>query len=427
MEQAAKYLLGIEDLNKCIQESARLVIYGAGDFGKRVIDYIVSIKEENKIEGIVVTGKSTDCAYKGIEIHTAASFLPECGDCYVLIAASSIYKQEMAEVIRRYNKQYRYISDELYMDLAVAMDRRALVSYSGVDFLCAGFFKCGTTSLHSALKLMDRIYLSAVKESGFFQWCDEVKNAKEVLIDKVFNNIREGQSVGMIEPSFAYCARRVYDFFGDSVKIFFLVRNPVNAAFSGFKMNNREGMPGMEAAYRGAGGKFDIRIFDEWIEQSRCEDTLSDWEYVRWIEQFSELYPKAQMKIVIFEELIRNPQVILNEILDFIGISEKYEFEKLPLANEGDFVMADLEGYKLGKMIHDWYFAEYSLSEEELRKRRYENYGEYTEIKENYKKAEKLYGVKMTTEQKRILEKYYAGSVRKLESFIGRDLSELWF
>jgi hypothetical protein len=427
MEQAAKYLLNIESLNKCIQEAESIVIYGAGDFGKCLIDYMISIKEENKIIGIVVTKKSTDCEYKGIEIHEAVSFLPECGDCYVLIAASFIYKQDMAEVVNCYNKRYRYISDELYMDMTVEMDERTLVSYSGVDFLCVGFFKCGTTSLYSALKPIDSVYLSVVKETGFFQWCDAVKNAKEMLIDKVFNKIREGQIVGMIEPSFAYTARKVYDFFGDKVKIFFLVRNPVNAAFSGFKMNNREGMAGMEAAYQREGGRFDIGIFDEWFERGIHEETLLDWEYAHWIEQFSELYPKEQMKIVIFEELIQNPQVIVNDILKFIGASGKYEFEKLPLANEGDFVMADIEGYKLGKTLHDWYSAEYALSMEEIRNRRYENYSECTKLKEKYKKAEKIYGVKMTAEQRRKVEKYYDGSVRKLESFISRDLSDLWF
>jgi len=40
---------------------------------------------------------------------------------------------------------------------------------------------------------------------------------------------------------------------------------------------------------------------------------------------------------------------------------------------------------------------------------------------------DKLYGLKLTPDQRRRLEDFYRPSVRRLEKMLNRDLSKLWF
>lgn len=423
MEQIEKYIFDIKDLNKYLQMKDSIVIYGAGDYGKKLIDYICSQQEEEKIMGIVVTEKEeTDSEYRGKKISEAGTFFTECGECFVIIATSLIYQDEIAKVVNQYGKQYCCITYELYLDLKNQLDSRLVVPYSGVDFLCPGFPKCGTTSLYSALRRVDGIYLSQRKENHFFRWFESVKNPEEKLIKTYFNNIKKGQTVGLIDPTYIREAERIHDIFGNKMKILFLVRNPVDAVFSFFKMAVRLGQGDLERAYQKY-GKFCVEMFDEFFENN-----IDSYEYIYWIEQFEKYYTKEQIKIIFFEELIKAPQAVINDILHFIDVIDRYEYANLPIENEGNFVMADIEGYKLANLKHSEYnrISRELLSLEDNRSR-YEKQQEVLEIEKKYDRAEKIYGVKMTQEQRNKVKKRFNDSVRKLEAFVDRDISEIWF
>lgn len=423
MEQLEKYIFDIKDLNRYLQMKGNIVIYGAGDYGKKLIDYIFSQKEEEKIMGIVVTEKEeTDSEYRGKKISEADTFFMECGECFVIIATSLVYQEEIAKIVKQYGKQYCYITYELYLDLKNGLDSCLVVPYSGVDFLCPGFPKCGTTSLYSALRRVDGIYLSQRKENHFFRWCESVENPEEKLIKTYFSNIKKGETVGIIDPTYIREAERIHDLFGNKMKILFLVRNPVDAVFSFFKMAVRLGQGDLEQAYQKY-GKFYVEMFDVFFENN-----IDSYEYIYWIEQFEKYYAKEQIKIVFFEELIKAPQAVINDILEFIGVTDRYEYANLPIENEGNFVMADIEGYKLANLKHSEYnrISKELLSLEDNRSR-YEKQQELLGIKEKYDRAEKIYGVKMTQEQRNKVKERFNDSVRKLEAFVNRDLSEIWF
>lgn len=68
-----------------------------------------------------------------------------------------------------------------------------------------------------------------------------MKDSKKQLIENFFYDISEGQVVGMVEPPFSENAEQIAEFFGTDIKIIFLVRNPVDAEFSRFKMSARDG------------------------------------------------------------------------------------------------------------------------------------------------------------------------------------------
>lgn len=423
MEHIEKYIYNIEDLDKCLQSKDEIVVYGAGDYGKRLIDYIIYIKKIDRVKGIVVTEKGKlNSEYKGIKIYEAASFLEE-QKCVVLIAVSLPYQNDIADIVNRYGKIYRYITYEAYVNMGKRLDTKIRVPYKGIDFLLAGFTKCGTTSLHKALMGIKEIYLSEKKESLFFSWCDKVENPEEVLAQNYFDNIREGQLVGAIEPTFLREAERIHYFFGDKIKIIFLVRNPVKALFSAFKMQNRFGLERFEELYQKK-GVYSSEMFDKYMDWL-LDDGVCNMEYINWINQFWKYYPKEQVKIYFFEELISNPQMIINDLFSFLGISADYKHIELPLANEGNFVMADLESFRIAKLKRELSLKiMYSKLEN---KEWYDDQCRYLEICKQYDKANKIYNVKITEEQRKKAEEYFEPSVRRLETALHKELSELWF
>lgn len=352
MEYRENSILTVNYLDKYLNTKDSVVIYGAARYAKRLIDYMFSVNKESKIEAVIITHiEGAECEYRGIKVQEAVPFLEGNSKCCVLIAASLTYQDAITSIVNKYVQEYYYVTDKLYLDLGKKLE----IPYEGVDFIVAGCAKCGTTSLHRELAKNKYIYLSDIKESQLFAWYDKVNNPKKKLMEQFLNNIEEGQTVGMIEPSFFSEAEKVCDFFGNKVKLIFIVRNPVIAEFSKFKMMNRNGNAGLEESYQRA-GKFYPEMFDEFFERDYTRDI---YKYVLWLERFARYYSKEQMKIIFFEDLINKPQEEVQNILDFIGVPCDYKIEKLPLENEGNYVMADTEGYGLAKLLHDLEFEIY--------------------------------------------------------------------
>ena len=124
--------------------------------------------------------------------------------------------------------------------------------------------------------------------------------------------------------------------------------------------------------------------------------------------------------------MVKYPKEIINDILSFLGSTRQYEQENLPVENEGNFVMADIEGLRIAEKYLDIYW-EYKYPEKIRKLSRDELFEEQLKIQKQFEQAGKIYNVKMTTEQRKYLQVYYCDSVRKLEKMINRDLSEIWF
>lgn len=424
-----KYIFTKYDLEKCLKNKNKIAIYGAGEYGKKLVDHLITMNKTNNITCMVVTKKkSNDYDYKGIQVREAAEFLG-LSECFVIVAVSFSYLLEVTNEVEKYGKKFCCITRELLEDIEKEKypDLRKTVPFKGLDFLLAGFSKCGTTSLHKALMNIDDIYLSEKKESALFRWCDKVKNPKEKLIDNYFNNIKEGQIVGMIEPDFSIQADGIFHFFGNQIKIIFCVRNPVDAVFSRFRMNTRLGLEEVKKTYMQVNGVYNDSVFEKYFELNGRESIFVKLgEYVDWIEQFLKYYPKNQIKVIIFEEMIKKPKDTVNDILQFVGSSLQYQYEKLPLENEGNFVMADIDGLKTAEKRLDIYW-EYKYPKEIRSYTEDELFQEKLEAEKQYGKENKIYNVKMTTDQRKMLERYYFDSVRKLERLLDKDLSGIWF
>ena len=69
MECLDKTIDSAKELNKWIRMTGSLVIYGAGDYGKQMTDYLFFINEDQRIKKIVVTEKGNESEYRKIFGH----------------------------------------------------------------------------------------------------------------------------------------------------------------------------------------------------------------------------------------------------------------------------------------------------------------------------------------------------------------------
>lgn len=416
-------------LKRILETEEKVIIYGAGDHGKRVADYMIAEGKREKIHSFCVTEKKGDTDHKGIPITEYGEGHLSSPDRLIIVAVSEVYLSEIVEVLQRHGERYccetRYLNDDIMRKMDPNADPKHIGTYDRVDFLVAGFIKCGTSSLHSALMKIKDVYVPEGKASLFFNWCDRVNDPRAQLIRDYFDKIQEGQTVGAFEPSFAKYPGRTYEFLGGDIKVLFLVRNPVNAVFSAFKMAGRKkGISFLRPAYERSGGRYQDGVFAECIAANGSFAEL--FRYADHIKQYMELYPRERIKIVFFEELVRRPQEVMDDILRYIGSSCRYMEKELPKENEGNFIMADIRGLEIAdrtcRLREEYYYLRdvSDRSGDEIA-------DELAEAQLQYDRAEKIYDIKMTADMRKRLEAYYNDSVRELETLLDKDLTQLWF
>lgn len=78
MLKLQKLIYDVENLTRCLENNENIVIYGVGDYGKRVIDYIYRVNFEKKIKAIIVTEKyENEKEYRNIEILGVSAFFQD--------------------------------------------------------------------------------------------------------------------------------------------------------------------------------------------------------------------------------------------------------------------------------------------------------------------------------------------------------------
>lgn len=350
--QGDKLINKFNFLDTCLKNEDGVIIYGIGMYGSAVADYMIETGNREKIRGITVTDrKDAPAVYKNIPVSEAGDCFSneENRKCLVIVAVSIQYQESMISLLESFGVERWYcLTRESYLDLMRNGDKRIKVPYHGMDFLVAGFTKCGTTSLHCVLRDIDSIFVPLEKETHFFEWFDRTENAEEKLAERYFSDIREGQKVvGAVEPTFYSRAEEIYQYFGSNVRIVLLMRNPAEAAFSLYKMENRYGNPLFEEIYQKY-GVYHEEMFAHYFEKIVKDETYL-FHYDYWLKRFYKHFPKEQVHIAFFEDLIKFPEREISRILEFIGINEKHIVKEMPKTNEGNFVMKNMEGYRIAR------------------------------------------------------------------------------
>lgn len=205
------------------------------------------------------------------------------------------------------------------------------------DFLIVGAPKCGTTTMHEILKQHSQIFLPTEKEIHFF---DNNKNFSKGInwYKNYFKNIPKDKIAGDITPSYMYydyAIKRIYDTFGRNVKIIFMLRNPVDRAFSEYSYNLSRGLikeKNFEKAINLEVLNKDLPPFER-----RYFSFISRGYYGQYIQNFLKYFPEENLHFILFEdEFLKDSQKCIKDLQEFLGI--KYEKLNTDLKSNTGFV-----------------------------------------------------------------------------------------
>lgn len=221
------------------------------------------------------------------------------------------------------------------------------------DFIVVGANKGGTTSLYHYLKQHPEVYLSPIKEPHFFS-----KDIDTTLFSKAFAQnklqdidayvhgdlateyhaafVREWQhyrllfknavnekAIGELSTSYLYsevAAKEIYNALGD-IKIIIALRNPVERAFSHYRMN----------LYT---GNSNIFSFSEALQEDRLHIPkvwgnanlyLELGLYYVQVKRYLDTFSAANIKIIFTEDLKSNADVVITDLYTFIGVDNSFK------------------------------------------------------------------------------------------------------
>lgn len=203
------------------------------------------------------------------------------------------------------------------------------------NFLVIGAAKSGSTSLYAYLKQHPQIYMSPVKEPGFFAWEGDsldfrgpgdrertlpINNLKEyvTLFDGVTNEIAIGEAC----TDYLYSSQapeRICHYIPDA-KLVAILRDPTERAFSQFLGNTKGGYEPL-TNFAQAIAEEDSRISNNW--HYRWHYRARGFYYTQLMRYLDE-FDRSQLKIYFYEDWNANPIKILQDIFLFLGVDNTF-------------------------------------------------------------------------------------------------------
>ncbi|HEC92398.1 MAG TPA: hypothetical protein ENI51_05310 [Candidatus Atribacteria bacterium] len=268
------------------------------------------------------------------------------------------------------------------------------------NFVIPGAQKSGTTALRIYLAQHPEIYMAS-KEIHFFNREENYKKGIE-WYEKFFDGWNGEKAIGEKTPEYMYnenVPERICKILPD-VKLIFVLRNPVDRAYSHYWHNVRMGQEFL--SFEEA-----LQREEESIKNPEYKNIYSykdKGKYILQIKRFARYFSKSQMLFVLAEDLKENREETLKKILEFLKVETDFSFKDLTEKHVGgaprSMFLARLAGNK--------YIKNHRLLRDLIKKI-------------NTKKGAVP---PMKGETRRKLQEYFEPYNKELEKFTGLDLSK---
>lgn len=196
------------------------------------------------------------------------------------------------------------------------------------NFLIIGAARSGTTTLYSWLQEHPNIYLPFERrpEPHFFLKSEEFNRGFSYYSKRYFNNWKGEKAVGEKSTSYLYQASRVAPRIKESipdVRLIALLRNPIDRAYSSYWFTVLSGLETLS---------FEDSLLCEnerranpgspLLEEVQPYAYIDRGHYLTQIKQYLEFFPREQLLIGLFDELIENPTQLYRNIARFLQVDE---------------------------------------------------------------------------------------------------------
>ena len=275
------------------------------------------------------------------------------------------------------------------------------------NFFIVGAPKAGTTSLYAYLKNVPGIYMSPNKEPNYFSVSTHFKPSKKPIRDKkkylsLFEKVKDEKIIGEASPSYLSdpeAPKLIHEIVPDA-RILISLRDPVERAYSAYLMVLRR--------------RFIKKSFSQQMENTLSNEILPSEKmltrglYFNPVQKYLDIFGQKQVKIIIFEEFIKNPKTLIEEILEFLGYNKPLETFENEVHNPYAVVRSPVTRYIFqNDTVRK--FAQIIPS----------SFRRFLKEKVMLKQQPKP---KMNEEVKKKLVNFYHNDVEKLKILLGRDL-----
>jgi hypothetical protein len=232
------------------------------------------------------------------------------------------------------------------------------------NFFIVGAAKAGTTSLYSYLYYHPEVFLCPIKEPHFFStdirsdlFSKGYKKRTHLNIDaylkretlprlhiafvekesqylQLFRDAKEKKAIGECSTGYLYsknAARNIASFNPES-KIIMILRQPVERAFSHYLMDLRQGLEVDGNTFVEAFEKDSAKLKKEWGTSHLYRELGM---YHAQVARYFEYFPKKNIKIFLFEDLLGDPRRVVRDICSFLGIDIGYA-DRCDVSNKGN-------------------------------------------------------------------------------------------
>ena len=195
------------------------------------------------------------------------------------------------------------------------------------NFFIVGVPKGGTTSLHEYLNSVPGIFMSKNKEPYFF--CPimvpdnlpfrPIRDEKKYLA--LFKKVKDEKIIGESSTLYFFdpeTPNLIHKKIPDA-KILISLRDPIDRLFSHYLLTRKEGF-----AEKTFHEQIQKELHDK-VNYSEPHMRLRAGMYSKCVKRYLDKFGTNQVKIIIFEEWIKNPKKTVEDIMKFLDINQRLE------------------------------------------------------------------------------------------------------
>ena len=218
------------------------------------------------------------------------------------------------------------------------------------DFFVVGGSRCGTTSLHHALTHHPGIYVPPDKSPNYFtaeDMADYPGSAAmaamkghsvttEAEYQALFTPARDGQLLGEVSPVYLqsiHTAGRMAQY-SPTARIMAILRDPVDRAFAHYVGRRRDGLE--------ARSRFEETIAGELADPRHRPVAFNCYlaigRYAHFLQPFYNAFPAERIKLLFFDDLVRDPVAVLQDLFGFLGVEPLGDRLPLEQKNRGGII-----------------------------------------------------------------------------------------
>jgi hypothetical protein len=182
------------------------------------------------------------------------------------------------------------------------------------NFLIIGAPKGGTTSLYHYLRQHPNIYMSPMKEPNYFTDEDQIFGKERVRsrieYERLFDGVQHERAIGEATPRYLNAIGGVGRIHDDlpGVRLIATLRQPAERGYSGYLMRYTDSRERLSAEEVLQPGNY---LFETGL-------------YYPKLQRYFDTFPREQIKVILFDDLIAKPQETVRSLFTFLGVDPDF-------------------------------------------------------------------------------------------------------